>query len=299
MKRILLAAALCIGLLLPSQSQAAHSHYTNGVEGVMAATLPPEGFYWRMYNVYYQADKLKTNDRRTNKDFSADVYALVNRFIWTTPVKVLGANLTMDLIIPLLYSDIRLDAPSPFGFSRNKFGVGDILVEPAVLHWHGARWDTALGVGIYLPTGEFRASNPASPGKGFSTAMLSAGGTVYFDAAKTWSLSVLGRFEEHLGEQRDTNVTPGRDMHFEWGLGKAFGTTGFYAGIAGYNQWQLNEDKGRNASPGLEQANAVGPEIGYTYAPWGFSVTLRSLWEYENKNTTQGNITSLVFTKAF
>jgi hypothetical protein len=35
------------------------------------------------------------------------VYALVNRFIWTTPYKVLGANLTMDVIVPMIYSDIR------------------------------------------------------------------------------------------------------------------------------------------------------------------------------------------------
>ncbi|CAK7017511.1 MAG: hypothetical protein DELT_02298 [Desulfovibrio sp.] len=298
MKRLIFAAALCMGVLLSGHAFAGHSHYTNGVEGIKAATLPPEGFYWRMYNVYYQADKMKTNDKKSNKDFEADVYALVNRFIWTTPYKVLGANFTMDVVVPLIYSDIKLDAGSPNDFNQHKFGLGDILIEPAVLHWHGDRWDTVLGIGIYLPTGEFRKNYNANPGKGYSTLLFSGGGTVYFDAEKTWSASILARYEQHLGKQEDTRVTPGEDFHFEWGIGKSF-ACGFEIGVAGYSQWQLREDKGRNASPGHEQAHAIGPEISYTHAPWGLTVALRSLWEFENKNTTEGNVTSLVFTKAF
>lgn len=294
LKRVLFAAVLCAGFVCSGQAHAGHSHYTNGVEGIKAATLPPEGFYWRMYNVYYQADKMKTNDKKSNKDFEADVYALVNRFIWTTPVKVFGASLTMDLVVPLIYSDIKFDGV----FSDNQFGVGDILVEPVVLHWHGDRWDSVLGVGLYLPTGEFNKNRPASPGKGYYTTMFSFGGTVYFDEAKTWSLSALGRYELNNTKQEETRVTPGDDLHFEWGLGKTLGG-GFEVGVAGYCEWQLREDTGRNAASGLEKAYAVGPEINYTYAPWGVNVALRSLWEFENKNTTQGNITSLVFAKAF
>lgn len=300
MKRVLFAVMLCLGILFSGQAFAAHSHYTNGVEGIKAATLPPEGFYWRMYNVYYQADKMKTNDKKSNRDFEVDVYALVNRFIWTTPVKILGASLTMDVIIPLMYSDVKMDHDVA-GFNDHKFGVGDILVEPAVLHWHGERWDTVLAAGIYLPTGEFRRNFNANPGKGYWTMMYSAGGTVYFDAEKTWSASILGRYENHISKQEHTSIRPGDDFHFEWGVGKSF-SSGFEVGVAGYCQWQLKEDKGRNANPtghSMEKAYAVGPEINYTFDSVGLNVALRSLWEFENKATTQGNITSLVFTKAF
>ncbi|MDL2209861.1 transporter [Desulfovibrio sp. OttesenSCG-928-O18] len=294
MKRILFTAVFCISLLISVQAMAGHSRYTNGVEGVKAASLPPEGFYWRVYNVYYAADKMKTNDMKSNKDFEVDVFALVNRFIWTTPYKVLGADLTMDAVIPLIYSDVKLDDV----FNDHKFGLGDILVEPAVLHWHGERWDTVLGMGLYMPTGEFKRNFNANPGKGYWSMLWSAGGTLYFDAEKTWSASVLARYENHISKQEHTRVTPGDDFHFEWGIGKSF-SSGFEVGVAGYCQWQLKEDKGRNASPGMEKAYAAGPEISYTYAPWGLNVTLRSLWEFENKNTTQGNVTSLIFTKAF
>ena len=294
MKRILFALTVCAGMLFSGQALGAHSRYTNGAEGIKAASLPPEGIYWRVYSIYYQADKLKTNGGKSNKDFEADVFALANRFIWTTPTKVFGANLTMDVVIPLVYSDIKLDG----AFNQHAYGLGDILVEPALLHWHGARWDTALGVGVYMPTGEFRKGHQADPGKGYWSMFYSLGGTVYFDAEKTWSASLLARYENHVTRQEHTRVTPGDDVHFEWGVGKAF-SSGFEAGVAGYCQWQLKEDKGRNAAPGMEKAHAVGPEIGYTYAPWGLNVTLRSLWEFENKNTTQGNITSLIVTKAF
>lgn len=293
MKRVLFAAVLCIGIFISGQAFAGHSHYVNGIEGIKAATLPPEGFYWRLYNVYYTADKLKTNDKKSNKDFEADVYALINRFIWTTPVKILGASLTMDLIVPVTYNDVKLDGV----FNDHKWGVGDIIVEPALLHWHGPQWDSVLGVSLFLPTGEFRRNFNANLGKGYTTVMFTAGGTVYFDEAKTWSASILNRYEMHT-KQEKTSVNPGDDFHFEWGIGKSF-SSGFEIGVAGYCQWQLKEDKGRNASPGLEKAYAVGPEITYTHAPWGLTVALRSLWEFENKNTTQGSVTSLVLTKAF
>ena len=151
-------------------------------------------------------------------------------------------------------------------FRQHKFGLGDILLEPAVLHWHGDRWDTVVGAGLYMPTGEFRRNYQANAGKGYWSTLYSLGGTVYFDAEKTWSASLLARYENHITDQEHTQVRPGDDFHFEWGIGKSF-SSGFEAGIAGYCQWQLKEDKGRNAAPGMEKAYAAGPEIGYTHAP--------------------------------
>ena len=68
-------------------------HYVNGAEGIKAATLPPPGFYYRMYNVFYTADTLADQDGNAlNVNFDAGIYAMVNRFIWITDVKLLGGN---------------------------------------------------------------------------------------------------------------------------------------------------------------------------------------------------------------
>ena len=51
----LLAVALAA---LPGAIQAQpDAHYVPGIEGIKGASLPPPGFYFRDYNVFYVADR--------------------------------------------------------------------------------------------------------------------------------------------------------------------------------------------------------------------------------------------------
>ncbi|MDY0226766.1 MAG: transporter [Desulfomicrobium apsheronum] len=298
MKKLLLAAATATFVMMGSAALAGSGHYVSGVEGIKAATLPPEGIYWRMYNVLYTADDLRDkNGKEVDVDFDVNVYALVNRLIYSSGVEILGGNLVADIVVPLVYTDISMKAGGMTLFDDNEFGLGDILIEPAVLAWHGPRWDAALGIGVYLPTGDFDADEPASPGKGFWTGMLTAGATFYFDEAKTWSISALSRYEIH-SEQEDTDVTYGNDFHFEWGLGKTLAKT-WDVGLAGYCRWQLTDDSGPGTTNDREEAYAIGPEVSVFVPDWGLGVSLRSLWEFENKVNSQGNVTTLMIMKAF
>lgn len=288
----------CVLFTLPGLAVAGHGHYVNGVEGLKAATLPPEGFYWRMYNAYYTANKQVNNRGDSNPGrTTADVYALVNRAIWNTGLQVLGADFVVDLVIPLTNTKIH-HRGTPMAFDSTSFNVGDILVEPALLAWHDDWYDAVLGFGVYVPVGDWDENKAASAGKGFWTFMFTAGGTVYFDAAKTWHASLLARYEVHT-KQDETHTTPGNDFHFEWGIGKTINEV-FDIGVAGYCNWQVTDDSGGHAkAEHKERSFAVGPEIAYTIVPWGMNVSLRTLWEFENRNSTQGNITTLTLTKAF
>jgi hypothetical protein len=297
MKRILfLSVIACV--CLAGGAAFASGHYVNGVEGIKAASLPPEGVYYRMYNVFYTADQLKTAaGRKAPGNFKANVYAMANRFIYSTPIEILGGNLVIDAIVPLVYTDMSYKIGGNRIMGDNRFGVGDICVEPFVLAWHGERWDTAAGVGLYMPTGSFSQNRPASPGKGLWTVMGTLGGTVYLDAEKSWSASILGRYEIHT-EQEHTHITPGNNFHFEWGVGKTFNEI-FTIGAAGYCGWQTTKDSGKNAATGYERLIGVGPEIGIAIPAWKAQISLRSLWEVKNKNAPQGLTTVLVLTKAF
>lgn len=294
MKRLLFIVLTCMCILSSgSAAVAAHGHYTSGIEGLKAATFPGKGFYWRMYNAFYTADRYNDNSGSKAGKFNADVYVLANRFIYNTGIEILGADYGFDVIVPLQNTNIRMAG----AFDNEKCGIGDILVEPLILAWHGERWDALMAAGVYLPTGYYKSSNAASPGKGFWTFMGTLGGTVYFDAEKTWHGSVLARYEIHT-EQKNTDITPGNDFHFEWGLGKTF--AGLYdIGVAGYCGWQVNEDSGSGSSKYKEEVYGIGPEIGAAIPSLGMQVSLRSVWEFENKNASQGNITTLTLTKAF
>ncbi|MFH2219147.1 MAG: transporter [Pseudomonadota bacterium] len=272
-------------------------HYVNGVEGIKAATLPPPGFYYRMYNVFYTADTLADQDGNAlNVNFDAGIYALVNRFIWITDFKLLGGNFFVDMVIPLVNTDIEIGA---LGISENRFGLADINIEPFGISWHGLRYDAAMGLSVYMPTGDYDRTEPASPGKGFWTGMFTLGGTVYFDAAKTWAASILSRYEIH-SDKESQDIRPGDDFHFEWGLSKTLAKF-WDVGLTGYCQWQVTDDSGSDAvnADVHDRVYAAGPEAS-AFCPGIKAIfSLRSQWEFDARDRSEGNVTTLTITKIF
>ncbi len=184
------------------------------------------------------------------------------------------------------------------GYDDNVFGLGDICIEPFILSWHGSRYDTVFALGGYIPSGKYD-NQPASPGKDMWTGMVTLGGTYYFDPEKTWSGSILARYEFH-GEKKDTKVTPGDDFHFEWGIGKALAKV-WEVGVAGYCQWQVTDDS--VSQPPVygekDQVFAIGPEIGYFIPSAKMFLNIRSLLEFGAKDRSEGYFTTLTFTKIF
>jgi hypothetical protein len=146
-----------------------------------------------MYNLFYNADELKDkNGNKLKVNFDISVFANAHRLIWVSGVKILGADYVVDATIPFIYTDIEVKAT---GISDKAFALGDICVEPFALSWHGGRYDACFGLAAYLPVGKYDQNKAASPGKDFWTGMLTLGGTYYFDMQKTWSGSILSRYE--------------------------------------------------------------------------------------------------------
>jgi len=273
-------------------------HYTNGTTGIKGATVPPPGSYYRIYNLFYHSDELKNSSGDSlDVDYSLTVYVNVHRFIWITDKKIFGAEYGMDMVIPFVYKKVEIGAS---GVDDSSFGLGDIFIEPLILSWRTERADFAVGLGGYVPSGKVDMSKPASPGKDRYTGMATAGSTYYFDTAKTWSLSVLARFEMHTEEDK-TSVTPGNDFHFEWGLAKTIGSKWIWdLGVAGYCQWQVTDDKGMDAVAGIhDRVFAAGPQVRLSMPEKKLSFSLVSEWEYGARDRPEGNITTLVVTRRF
>jgi len=295
--RTALIGLVCWGMCCGSGLAGETGHYVHGVEGIKAATLPPPGFYYRLYTAYYDANKYMDQDgNKANFDFDVTLFALVNRFIWVTDYTILGGNYFMDAVIPLLNTDIKHGA---LGFDDSRFGLSDINIEPFGISWHGSRYDAAVGLSVYVPTGEYDQTNLASPGKDFWTGMLTLGGTYYFDEKKTWAGSILGRYEVH-SKKGDQDITPGNDFHFEWAISKTVATF-WDVGIAGYCHWQVTDDRGSGATNTdvHDRVYAIGPEISAFFPQVKLGVSLRSQWEFEAQDRSEGNMTTLTITKVF
>ncbi len=312
MKKFFGVTATVFGLLGILCGVAFGESYPNGSEGIKGSSLPPQGKYYKMYNAYISSDDLlDENGDNTSLDFEIKWFVNVHRFIWIYDhVDFLGADIGFDFLIPIWHRDTKLIG-GPFNADDREWALGDIIIEPLDLAWHGERYDIGAALGWFLPTGEH--DTWADPGEDMYTTMFTLGGTYYFDKAKTWSFSLLSRYEIH-SQKRDGNKalasvgindndhTPGDDFHFEWGLGKTLAKV-WDVGVVGYCQWQLDEDKGTNAFTDKDEAHAIGPEISMFYPPWMTQFTFRSLWEFgvegRSNGRPEGNRTFLVITKIF
>ena len=291
---LLLAGLLTLPGLVQAQPTA---HYAPGTEGLKAATLPPPGIYLRDYNSFYYADHV--NDAQGNKiggvDAKAIVYANVPRLLWITDVKPLGGYLGVDALLPLAYTEIKVNTPGS-QFHDQTFGMGDVFFE-GTWSWHLKQWDIALGAGAWAPTGDFSMNNPTGAGKGYWSEMLTAGATWYPDQEKRWALSVLNRYEFNQ-EQKDTHITPGQAYTVEGGL--SYGVTKTIdVGAIGYYQQKVTTDSGAYSNDIRDRVAGAGPEISAFFPTITLGVSLRYAYEFMAESRLQGHTLTLTLTKRF
>ena len=296
------AALLLLAGGMPAIAQETN-HYPNGTSGILAGSVPGPGYYYLMYNLFYEADRLKDGSGHSDRapdgkslDFSAKAFANVHRIIHVTQLKFMDAEFSWNVAVPLVYRSVRI---GNFNVDDSHFALGDVNLEPLVLEWRGPQWDFGVGYGLFAPTGGRDDTQPAKPGKDFWTHYPIVAGTWFFDPERTWSASFLSRYEFH-GKRKDVDVTPGHDVSVELGLGKRFGT--LTVGVSGYGQWQVSNDKGAGAGADAgvhDRVFGFGPEIQRFFPEYGFGFQLRHWREFGAKDRSDGSITTLTLVKPF
>jgi hypothetical protein len=294
-----LAGALLVCLLitncLPLIAQEIE-RYPDGVEGIKAGTLPPPGFYWASYNVWYRATTLKDGSGNAlPAGFDLRVLATAQRFVWITDATIFGANYGMDVIIPLVNTRLAVGAA---GLYNDETGFGDIGVGQE-LRWTPAPCDVGFGIALFIPTGRWDITKPALPGRDYYTLMLTLGTTYYLDKERLWAATVLSRYE-FQGGKRHIDLIPGDDFHFEWGISNSVAPI-LDVGLVGYCQWQVTADRGSAAvRPAvLDRVFAVGPEVDYFLAPAKLVFKVRYETELGAVDRPQGGLGLLTLIKIF
>ncbi|MBL9154621.1 MAG: transporter [Verrucomicrobiales bacterium] len=273
-------------------------HYPMGVEGVKGGTLPPPGLYLRDYNLFYGADDLAVAGLPPGFVFDIEAVALAPRLVWISEMKLLGGYYGADVLVPFGYVEWEQGIAGAPGYAADDyFGIGDIFVEPVTLSWHGDRYDAGVGYGFWIPSGDFDAARPALLWKGFWSHMFTVGTTWYPDAEKTWSVSLLNRYEFHH-EHEDSGIRPGQTLTMEWGLSKALTKT-LELGLSGYYQQQTTGDSGVGASGVKDHVVALGPEVNVFWPKAGLFTSLRYNHEIDAQDRPEGHSVTLTLTKGF
>jgi hypothetical protein len=197
----------------------------------------------------------------------------------------------MDVIVPIAYQNLDM-----MGSNSSRLGLADVFIEPVTLSWHGKQYDASFGYGLWIPTGDYEATDPVSPGKGFLTQMLTAGVTYYPDPNKTWSFAALNRYE--FNHEREDKITPGQYWTLEWGVGKSITKT-IEVGATGYFQVQTTQASGNGASNKKAHVSGIGPEVTLVCPKLGLSTSIRYLREVGAKHQQEGNVLNFTFTRRF
>ncbi|MCB1231840.1 MAG: transporter [Verrucomicrobiae bacterium] len=300
MKKLAMLFAAVVGVMALSEDATAQftGHYPMGVEGVKGGSLPPPGLYLRDYTLFYGADDLEVAGLPAGFDFDINAIALAPRLVWITDQKILGGFYGADILVPFAWVDWEQGIKgTPFHAEDDYFGIGDIFVEPITLSWHGAQHDAGVGYGFWIPSGDFDPNRPALIWKGFWSHMFTAGGTWYPDKDKTWSVSLLNRYEFHH-EHQDLGIRPGQTLTMEWGVSKALTKT-FEIGMAGYYQQQTTTDQGPGASGVKDHVVAIGPEINLFCPKLELFTSVRYNHEIDAKDRPEGHALTLTLTRRF
>jgi hypothetical protein len=300
-----MAAALLAGALFSaapaSATEGGGGAYPNGAEDFMAGAVPPPGNYFINYVSYYSADQLKNNNGSSVNGIRLQATADVLRFIHVTDKKVLGGYWGVHAFIPLVYLDANLNPPlTPVHMDDSRVSLGDIIVDPFILSWHGPNWHAVTGVDIFIPTGSHDKHHLANPGRNYWTFEPIVAATFLPGAG----FDISAKLMYDINTKNDDATVPGvskyrsgQEFHADYAVGRKMGDV--TAGLAGYYYRQVTDDEadGVKVSGNRGQAVAFGPALKYDYKNMSFS--LKYLFETEVRNRPQGENLWVKFVYAF
>jgi hypothetical protein len=285
--------AMCAVLLAGTQARATEGGggaYPNGAEDFMSGAVPPPGTYFINYFDYYSAGHFKDkNGKNAPFPFNVDVYANVFRLIHVTDIKILGGFWGMHIFLPLAKVDVH---KSPGG-SGNNAGLGDIIIDPLILSWHGKNWHVATGLDIYCPTGNYDKYRVANTGRNYWTFEPIVAGTYVTDGGFEVSAKFLYDFNTR---NPDTDYLSGQEFHVDYTVGQKIGNLSLGAG-GYYYQQTTSDDTDGPVNYGKGMTIAVGPQAKYDHKNMSF--VLKYYFELESYNRPQGNNLWAKFIYAF
>lgn len=254
-----IALALAPGIATAQQDL---GHKMPGTAGLDAGSQPPEGLYVAERALFYHAeDLMDRNGNRLPVNVGLDAFGNGLGVIGVLYLERIATYLTAAVAVPVAHVSLQTDRPEA---STDRFGLGDVYVQPLKLGWRWRHFDLGVGYGFYAPTGRFEPGGKEGVGRGHWTHELSLGGTAYPDAARTWSVSALAAYDLN-GKKDGVDITRGDTIQIQGGVGKTF--LGFLqVGIAAYALWQVRDDRGADLPPLLRGARdrvyGLGPEVG-------------------------------------
>jgi len=266
-------------------------HKLPGLIGLDAGRIPQPGLYAIDRVVWYGADELR--DRAGNRVPVGDLglLGISNAVGLSYTLRRGSRSFTTTAAAPL--ARLRLDVHDRPEASFDRFGFGDIYIQPARVGWRSDRVDLVGSYGLYIPTG----ASPLAGGKGLSeghiTHEFSSGGTIFADPNRTSFLTALASYDLNL-RKRGVDITRGDTLRVQGGAGVRLLNGVVEAGLAFYALWQVRDDRGADLPSVLKGARdrvyGLGPDVAVLIEPIQSEVRVRYEWDMGVHSRPQGKV---------
>ena len=274
---------------------------------------PPKALVFSLYGNSYRTRALRDGGgneitgfelfgRRIDLDIDVESFQVIPMIIWSPGVKVLGADVS-SLVMPI-YGQTSIAANvSAFGrriqIDEDVWGFQDSYVQPAWLTWRTAHWDFSTSYGFWAPTGSYEPDALDNTGAGFWSHLFRAS-TAWSPDGKRGTLLTGSLAYEFNGDKKGVELTPGAHLTLDVGVKHSFSQR-FEAGVYGFAQWQVTDDRGRNAlnAEVRDRLFGAGVYASYWFVPQKFGLLARHTCEFGARDRFEGNSTALGFNWVF
>ena len=279
-------SALPVRADMPAAGALSTSSAVLGAEGWYAGALPPPGFHFINYFLYYTASEMKGRRGRHVSgapftDFQADVYAMVLRPIYVADCTIFGANPAWHACIPVASVNQRSDF-----FRDRTSGLGDIYVSPLILGWHRPPWHYVAGLDVIMPTGRYSSRDITVIGNNHWT--FEPAFALSYIGQSGFSASTKLMYDIHT-EDTTLHYQEGQQFHMDYNVGYSFGEQRAYkVGVCGYYLTSVEDDEvnSNTLSDSKERVLAIGPTVAYQKGKWMLALKVQK--EIEAKNRPKG-----------
>ena len=253
--------------------------YPDGLENFMSGALPPPGVYGIAYagNLRYDSVRDGAGHAVAVPNFGVRVDVVAPRLVWVTGYSLLGGQLALHAVAPLLDVD-RHAGP---GRWRSR-GLGDMTFGAALGYHASPDLHYLFALDVVAPTGRYDRADPSSLGKNIWT--MQPVFALSRVKAQGWNVDVKA-MADFNGTNHATGTRSGRALHADYALGWGCGN-GWVAGIGGHVYRQVSDDTGPGAA-GRARALALGPSLKYDSGK-GWFVTAKLQREFDVRHRPQG-----------
>ena len=288
-RRYALLAALLLAARPVSSQQQLGTKVMGGL-GIDAGTQSPPGLFVLDRFLQFTATRALDRNGELLPIDGLAISARANVFGVGYTLKTPRAPyLTVAAGAPLARVSLNSDDPV---VSVDRFGLGDIFVQPIKVGWRSATSDVVASYAFFAPSGKFEPRSGASVGRGNWTHEFSFGGALFADSTRTQRASALVSYEVNQ-QKRGIDITRGSMLAVQGGAGTSVSRV-LAVGVAGYALWQVSADRGSDLPPALAGARTrtygLGPEIDIVVPTIGVRCEARYEWDIAARARPQGQV---------